>query len=64
MMLLEKHKEVENMFEDGILKIGMNGKYEAVRDENEAESIRSEVSKSKRRQNITAADAEQINVQL
>ena len=52
------------MFEEGILKIGVNGRYEAVVDPTESEHIRSEVSMSKRKATMSAAEAERLNIQL
>ena len=35
------HSQVQQMFDDGILKAGNDGKYQAVLDPNESEHIRS-----------------------
>jgi hypothetical protein len=52
------------MFDNGLLKMGAQGNYEAVVDPVEAESIRSEVSQSKRKKTMTPAEAAQIEVEL
>ena len=40
------------MFDDGLLKMGGDGRYECVRDEAESQSIRTEVMKTKMRQTM------------
>ena len=60
----QEHVEVHKMFENGLLKIGAGGQYEAVRDEAESEYIRSEVSKTKRKKTLSPDEADLINVSL
>ena len=55
---------VQKMFEDGILKQNDKGEYEAVLDPAESEYIRSEISKTKRKNAMSALDAEEIQKQL
>ena len=62
--LLRKTNDVQRMFDDGILKCGTDGRYQAVVDPAESEHIRFEVSMSKRKAAMTAVDAEQINANL
>jgi len=38
--LEDDHQHVRNMFEEGLLKVGENGQYEAVRDPAETEMIK------------------------
>ena len=52
------------MFDDGLLKVGAGGKYEAVVDASESEQIRSESSMSKKRASMPAADADLASVHL
>ena len=52
------------MFEDGILKKNDQGQYQAVIDPAESEYIRSEVSKTKRKNAMSAVEAEEIQKQL
>ena len=52
------------MFEEGILKQNDNGQYEAVLDPAESEYIKSEISRSKRKNCMSALEAEEIQKQL
>ena len=52
------------MFDEGLLAQDPDGTYRAVRDVAESEQIKSEVSMTKRRHAMTAAEAEQINANL
>ena len=52
------------MFEDGLLKQNDKGQYEAVLDPAESEYIRSEISKTKRKNAMSAVEAEEIQKQL
>ena len=52
------------MFEDGILKKNELGQYQAVVDPAESEYIRSEVSKTKRKNAMSGLEAEEIQKQL
>ena len=63
-ILLEQTQDVQQMFENGLLKKNDQGKYEAVLDPAESEYIKSEVSKTKRKMAMTAVEAEEINRQL
>ena len=62
--LIRKTNDVQRMFDEGILKCGPDGNYQAVVDPAESEQIRSEVSMSKRKAAMTAVEAEQINANL
>ena len=48
------------MFEDGLLKQNDQGQYEAVLDPAESEYIKSEISKTKRKNAMSAVEAEEI----
>ena len=63
-MLQEQTKDVQRMFEDGLLKQNDQGQYEAVLDPAESEYIRSEISKTKRKNAMSAVEAEEIQRQL
>ena len=63
-MLQEQTKDVQRMFEDGLLKQNDQGQYEAVLDPAESEYIRSEISKTKRKNAMSAVEAEEIQKQL
>ena len=52
------------MFDDGVLKFGDDGKPVPVNDEMERESIRSQMTDSKRRKTMTNFDANAIQEQL
>ena len=52
------------MFENGILKQNELGQYEAVLDPAESEYIKSEISKTKRKNAMSAIEAEEIQRQL
>ena len=52
------------MFENGILKKNELGQYQAVVDPAESEYIRSEVSKTKRKNAMSGLEAEEIQKQL
>ena len=52
------------MFENGILKQNELGQYEAVLDPAESEYIKSEISKTKRKNCMSGAEAEKIQKQL
>ena len=52
------------MFENGILKQNELGQYEAVLDPAESEYIKSEISKTKRKNCMSGAEAEEIQKQL
>ena len=59
-MLQDQTKDVQKMFEDGLLKQNDKGEYEAVLDPAESEYIRSEISKTKRKNAMSAVEAEEI----
>ena len=52
------------MFEDGLFKQNDKGQYEAVLDPAESKYIRSEISKTKRKNAISAVEAGEIQKQL
>ena len=62
--LQEQTRDIQMMFEDGILKKNDQGQYQAVIDPAESEYIRSEVSKTKRKNAMSAVEAEEIQKQL
>ena len=63
--LLERQtQDVQKMFEDGVLKTNENGQYEAVLDPAESEYLKSEISKTNRKNCMSAVEAEQIQKQL
>ena len=63
-VLQEQTRDIQMMFEDGILKKNDQGQYQAVIDPAESEFIRSEVSKTKRKNAMSAVEAEEIQKQL
>ena len=63
-LLEQQTKDVQKMFEDGLLKQNDQGQYEAVLDPAESEYIRSEISKTKRKNAMSAIEAEEIQRQL
>ena len=63
-LLEEQTKDVQRMFEEGILKQNDEGQYQAVLDPAESEYIRSEVSRTKRKNCMSALEAEEIQKSL
>ena len=55
------YSQVSGMFEDGVLKQGTGGHYEAVLDPNERESIRSTNAQATKAKMLSRGDAEILN---
>lgn len=62
--LMEQHQDVEAMFDGGLLKMNQEGQYEAVRDEEETQSIKARISMSKRKTTMAPIDLNQASAQL
>ena len=56
--------QVEEMFNNGILKHDENGHFQAVIDPNESEHIRSNIANQTKRRPINEADIDRINQDL
>ena len=58
------HSQVQQMFDEGILKAGINGKYQAVLDPNESEHIRSTNAQASKMRQTNMEDINLLNQQL
>ena len=52
------------MVDDGVIKQSEDGRFQAVQDPNESESIRSQRAEASRRRPINEADIDRINADL
>ena len=62
--LEQDHQHVQVMFDDGLIKVGDDGSYQAVRDESEQSQIKAEVQETKRKKAMTAEQASRLSAQL
>ena len=62
--MVEQNAQVQQMFNDGVIKQDLNGQYVPVMDPAESEYIQSQISMSKRKATMTASEAEQINANI